>query len=359
MERKLATIEKIKELHPILNADNIEKAIIRGWSLVVKKGEFKVGDLVIYCEIDSIMSERPEFEFLRLRKFRIKTITLKNTLSQGIAFPLSILESVGTFQSVADKRWNTVLLISGPGGNAIPIIEGEDVTEILGVTKYEMPIPAQLAGEVIGDFPSHSIKTDELRIQNLVDNYSEFKKYKWIATEKLDGTSSTFYIYNNKFGICSRNLELKENEKNTFWKVARQLNIEEKMRDYMKSNNLSTLTLQGELVGEGIQKNRYKIKGQTIKFFRAFNPITYTFFDYNVFINMMKIMGLETVPIVDSNFELPENYDDILKYVDGKSCLSESAREGIVFVAINNETNLNGRLSFKVISNKYILKNEE
>jgi RNA ligase (TIGR02306 family) len=358
MERKLATIQKIKELHPIPNADNIEKAIIKGWSLVVKKNEFKVGDLVVYCEIDSIMPERPEFEFLRLKKFRIKTISLKNTISQGIAFPLTILESIGTFcQSAINNKWHTFLLCHD--GNTIPIIEGEDVTEALGVTKYEMPIPAQLAGDVLGGFPSHSIKTDEIRIQTSVDDYNEFKKYKWIALEKINGTSSTFYVYNDKFGICSRNLELKENEKNTFWKVARQQKIEEKMRDYMKTNNLSALTLQGELIGEGIQKNMYKIKGHTIKFFRVFNPITYTFFDYNIFINMMiKIMGLDMVPIINDNFELPENYEDLIKYADGKSLLYETLREGIVFVA-KNYTENNGRLSFKVISNKFILKNDE
>jgi RNA ligase (TIGR02306 family) len=95
MERKLATIEKILEIHSIEGADQIEKAVIRGWNIVVKKDDFKEGDLCIYCEIDSLMPERPEFEFLRPRGFRIKTIRLRNQVSQGICFPLTILNSIG------------------------------------------------------------------------------------------------------------------------------------------------------------------------------------------------------------------------------------------------------------------------
>lgn len=343
--RKLATIERISAINPIPDADAIERATIRGWNVVVKKGEHKVGELVVYCEIDSIMPEKPEFEFLRPRGFRIKTIKLRGTYSQGIIFPLSILSSTGKI---------------------IELIEGADVTEVLGIIKYEPQIPACLAGLAKGAFPSHSIKTDEERIQNLVDLYEEYRtKYTWIATEKVDGSSTTYSIVNDEFGVSSRNLELKETEDNTFWKVARALDVETKMRKYMADHNLSALTLQGELLGEGVQKNKYHLKGHTVRFFRVFDPTAYSFFPYREAIEAIKEMGLEFVPVVELDMTLPEKIEDILLYADGKSALYETAREGIVFIAdqlIDKSADLSrfqGRLSFKVISNKFILKHEE
>lgn len=363
IKRKLATIERISEINPIPEADAIERATVRGWNIVVKKDEHKPGDLIIYCEIDSVMPEREEFEFLRPRGFRVRTIKLRGQVSQGIIFPLEILEKVGKFQSVCgDPRWEELLLLNNTldnGDNAIPIIEGEDVTDALGVTKYDPPIPAELSGQVKGNFPSHSIKTDEERIQNLIDHYEDYKREEWIATEKVDGTSMTASIFNGEFGISSRNLELKESETNSFWKIARAINLEEKMRKYMAENELEALTLQGELIGEGIQKNKYKLKGQKVLWFRAFDPVKYQFFPYENFLIKMHLMGLETVPIVDTNFKLPEKYEDLILYADGESKLCPTAREGIVFVAKNPSYNDNGRLSFKVISNKFILKHNE
>lgn len=363
MERKLATIEKIKELHPIEGADAIERAVVRGWNLVVKKGEFKVGDFCVYCEIDSLLPEHEEFEFLRPRGFRIKTIKLRGQVSQGIAFPLSVLESVGKLQSViGDPRWDTLLLLNTPlesGDDTIPIVQGEDVTEALGVTKYEPPIPACLGGTAKGRFPSHSIKTDEERIQNLKEEYDFFKTLRWIVTEKLDGSSMTAYIMNGEFGVASRNLELKENDTNSFWKVARELKLEEKMREYMNRHNMEGITLQGELIGEGIQKNKYRIKGQTARFFRVFDPMKYEFLPYTDTLDAIREMGLESVPVVDPEFTLPENYEDLISYADGRSSLAETAREGVVLVCRNPMDKYQGRLSFKVISNKFILKHGE
>jgi RNA ligase (TIGR02306 family) len=199
--RKLATIERISAINPIPDAEKIERATVRGWNVVVEKGLYKPNDLIIYCEIDSLMPEKEEFEFLRPRGFRIRTIKLRGQVSQGIIFPLEILKNAGT--------------------NFEPIYaeEGLDVTEALEIIKYEPPIPAELSGQVKGGFPSHSIKTDEERIQNLIDHYEDYKKEEWIATEKVDGTSMTAFIYNGMFGISSRNLELKENETNSFWKL--------------------------------------------------------------------------------------------------------------------------------------------
>ena len=356
--RKLATIRRIKNISPIEGAEFIEKATIDGWSAVIAKGSFKVGDFCVYCEIDSIMPERKEFEFLRPRHFRIRTIKLRGQISQGIIFPLSILDQFGELKSVIfDERWTALLKINN-SDVCIPIVSGEDVTKLLGVTKYDPPIPAELAGKVKGQFPSHSIKTDEERIQNLLEKYDEYKKETWIATEKLDGTSGSFHIYDDIFGVSSRNLELLETEGNTFWRVARELDLENKMRDYMESHDEKALTLQGELIGSSIQKNKYKLKGQTVKFFRAFDPITYRYHSDANFKMMISSMDLDTVPIVETNFQLPEKLQDLIDYADGKSALYDTKREGIVFVA-TNYTDGQGRLSFKVISNKFILKHND
>jgi len=343
MERKLATIAEIESIHPIVDADNIEMARIRGWQVVVKKGQFQPGQLCVYCEVDSVMPEWPEFEFLSNRNYRIKTAKLRGQISQGIAFPMSILDGKINYSDIGT-------------------IIDTDVTEALGITKYDPPIPACLGGTAKGRFPSHSIKTDEERIQNLKAKFEEYKQSRWYVTEKLDGSSMTCFIYDNEFGIASRNLTLKEhpeNELNSFWKVAREIQLEEKMKLFMDHNNLEAFTLQGELIGEGIQKNKYKLKGQHVRFFRAFDPIKYEFFTYHYFMVMMLDMGLETVPIIETKFELPDTYEELVAYADGRSALADTAREGLVFIKNGSAERFQGRESFKIISNKFLLKHGE
>lgn len=342
-ERKLATIEVIKDLQPIENADAIEVATVRGWQVVVKKGEFKVGDLCVYCEIDSVMPQRPEFYFLQTSHFRIKTIKLRGQVSQGICFSLdSLPEMQQHFANGIGYYWEV----------------GEDVTEILGVTKYEPDIPAQLSGQVRGNFPAFLKKTDEERIQNLGWVLNEYPNEPFYVTEKLDGTSFTAYYNNGEFGICSRNLDLLETEGNTHWRVARELKLEEKLREY--GNNVA---FQGELVGEGIQKNRYKLKGQTVYFFNIFNIDTFEYFDYKMFSNRLFEMGLKSVPVVSpvEGYFLPSIMEELLQYSQGKSQLNpEQEREGIVLRPFENIVHPKyGRISFKVISNKYLLKYED
>ncbi len=353
--RKLATIAKIDNIEPIDGADAIEVATIRGWKVVVKKNEFVAGDLCVYCEIDSVLPEREEFEFLRNKRFRIKTIKLRGQVSQGIAFPLSVLEST-TGGRLNDGK---LVLRQRSGVNEIPLADNFDVTSLMNVIKYEPTIPACLAGKMKGSFPSHSIKTDEERVQNLTKKYDELRKFTYFATEKLDGSSMTCYLKDDIFGVTSRNLDLTETEDNTFWIVARELKIEEKMRAYAEANGLTNFNIQGELIGEGIQKNKYKLKGQTVRFFRSFNIDTFEFFDYEVFINMIAEMELETVPVLGI-VELPETVDELLKFVEDKSVLNKNTeREGIVFVSTVFVKKFNGRLSFKGISNRFLLKNDE
>jgi RNA ligase (TIGR02306 family) len=348
MERKLATIERIINIEPIPGADAIEKATVRGWNIVIRKSEFEIGDMVVYFEIDSFLPVRPEFEFLRKSSFRtmadgsegfrIRTIRLRNQVSQGIIFPLSIFP---TFE-----------------GASITYEEGDDVSEYLGIKKYETPIPAELAGVVIGPFPSFISKTDESRIQNIPWVLSKYKGYVFYVSEKLDGASCSIFLNNDEFGVCSRNLNLKESETNSFWRVARQLGIEEKMRKIGLN-----ITIQGELIGEGIQGNHYKLKGQTIRFFNVYNIDSGQYLNYDEFVSLITIqLGLETVPLVNGVFSLPETTDELLKFADGKSLINLNVnREGIVLRPVHAEIfdadmSHGGRLSFKAISNAYLLE---
>jgi RNA ligase (TIGR02306 family) len=334
MERKLATIRQITNIRPIDGADMIELAIVDGWNVVVAKNVgHKVGDMVVYCEIDSFLPIREEFEFLRKSSykkmgdqegFRLRTIKLRGQISQGLIIPMSIFGDFG---------WTAY--------------EGLDVTERLGIVKYEPPIPAELFGKVKGGFPSFLHKTDEERVQNLVKEYEEYKltsKHQFYMTEKLDGSSATFYMNEGEFGVCSRNLELLETEENTFWKVARQLNLEENMKD--KGN----ICLQGELIGEGIQGNPYKIKGQTVHFFNGFDIDKQTRMNNNKFLVLLDELELLSVPILGVAILLPDTVEEMLKLAEDKSCLNKlTEREGVVIRSLDNT------ISFKAISNKFLL----
>jgi hypothetical protein len=298
MERKLASIRKILDITPIEGADKIELVTIDGWKVVVAKDVgHKVGDLVVYCEVDSFLPIREEFEFLRKSSykkmgdqegFRLKTIRLRGQLSQGLILPLSVFAGYGyrvsedlLNENPALEPNRTVISVA----DMIELTHGQDVTEVLGIVKYEPPIPAELAGKVKGLFPSFLRKTDEERIQNLASEYEEYKnsEQKFYVTEKLDGSSATFYFKDGVFGVCSRNLELLETEGNTFWKVARELKLEEWLGTL--ENNIC---LQGELIGEGIQGNPYKIKGQTVRFFNGFNIDTQENIPFLEFVELVK-----------------------------------------------------------------------
>ena len=357
MERKLASIQIVKEVKPIPGADAIEVVRINNWDVVSKKGEYKVGDFCIYCEIDSFLPIKEEFEFLRKTSykkmsdgtegFRLKTIRLRGQLSQGLILPISTLEGPDEMKiGISEQPWGNQLQL-GPYDNALVIKEGVDVTNLLNIVKYEPPIPAELAGKVKGLFPSFLRKTDEERIQNLTNEYEEYKSSGkgFYVTEKLDGSSATFYFKDGEFGVCSRNLELLETENNSFWKVARELKLEESL-----SKLGFNICLQGEIIGEGIQGNPYKIKGQTIKFFNAFDIDKQENISFIKFVDIIGDLNLDTVPILDFGFSLPETIDQLLELADKKSELNGNFdREGIVIRSYDR------KISFKVISNKFLL----
>ena len=346
MERNLATIRRIKEIKPIEGADAIELAVVDGWQVVVAKNVgHQVGDLVVYCEIDSFLPIEPEFEFLRKSSykkmgdqegFRLRTIKLRGVLSQGLILPYSVIP-IAQFATAA----------------GLP--EGMDVSEMLGIVKYEPPIPAHLAGKVKGSFPSFLRKTDEERIQNLEKEYTEWtlsSKHQFYATEKLDGSSFTCYIKNGEFGVCSRNMDLLETEDNTFWAVARKLDLENKLRSFGKN-----ICFQGEMVGSGIQGNHYNMKDQTVFFYNIFLIDEREYVGYDEFRNMLFDLDLACVPVLSYPFNFPADSETslptvsaLLRAAEGKSVLNDKVeREGLVIRSMDRT------ISFKALSNKFLL----
>lgn len=337
--RKLASIQKIAALDPISGADAIERATVLGWQLVVKKGEFQVGDWCVYCEIDSVLPDLPAFEWVRTRNPRIRTIRLRGQISQGICFPTDIL----------------------PVG--FPLIEDTDCTEVLGITKYEPPIPASLAGLMKAGFPSFVPKTDETRVQTLQAVLDKYAGERCFITEKLDGSSATFFLRNGEFGVCSRNMELVEDDANTFWKVAKMLHLKGKMG--LLNGNYA---LQGELVGEGIQSNKLKIKGHTVFFFNLFDIDHHAYVSFENFKDCIRKMDLQTVPIILDDMLLPNNIRTLVDLSKRKSLLNSNTWvEGIVVRSLEEKTDTElanvlqnrGRLSFKVINPEFLLKYDE
>lgn len=328
--RKLATIREIKELLPIEGADKVELAIVDSWKVVVAKG-LNINEKIVFCEIDSFLPIKPEFEFLRKSSykklvdgsegFRLKTVKLRGQISQGLCIPLKELPQL--------ENHNI----------------GDDVSEILGITKYEPSIGVSFSGDAKGSFPSFLKKTDEERVQNLTREYQQYLSSgkQFYATEKLDGSSATFYLKDGEFGVCSRNLELKESLKNIFCKIARTLEIEKKLKTLPFN-----ACLQGELIGEGIQGNPYKIKGQDVRFFNLFNIDTYETLGIEDLIAFCQRAALLTAPLLE--ITLPKTIDELLILAEGKSVLNkETEREGLVIRSNDS------KISFKVISNKFLL----
>lgn len=352
--RKLASIQTVNTIEPIPNADAIERIRVLGWWVVSKKGEHQPGDKVVYCEIDSLLPERPEFEFLRASSFkpaqtdfegamvlpagfRIKTVKLRGQVSQGICFPLSLLPS------------------------GAPTEERADVTELLGVRKWEPPIPIGMGGKVKGGFPGFLPKTDETRVQVLEPFLERHRGKTFYVTEKLDGTSFTAFLHEGQFGICSRNLWMDEtDEGNILVRVSRALKLEEKLRQAQERLGYN-LAVQAEVIGPGIQKNKYGLKAVTLRVFNVLNVDAYRLLDHAVMLEVLGELGLQSVPQLGT-VVLNHTVDELVAFSEGTSVLNAQVqREGVVlrpFVEEHDE-DIGGRLSFKAINPKFLLKYDE
>jgi RNA ligase (TIGR02306 family) len=378
MERSLASIQKVVELFPIPGADNIEGCRVLGWELVVKKGEFKPGDLGVFFEVDSILPPKEEFYFMEPRRYRVKTIKLRKQIAQGLLMPISSIK----FVDLSSFK------------------EGDDVTELLGVNKHEPGDPDTgesstkvFLGGTKGKFPYFLRKTDEIRIQSMPSVLTRYNGKKFYVTEKVDGCSATYFVKTTRigdeflhnlkkkahttlsvlfykfmrlllsflgvfftykrFGVCSRNLEIKEQNINNFWLIAKELDLCNKMKQIPFD-----LCVQGELLGPGIQKNKYNLSNYQFKLFNAFNIETQKYLSYKETVDIARTLGLDMVPILDE-ITLNHSVADLVELSKGKSKLNSSTtREGIVCRAIVDGDE-EGRVSFKVINPEFLLKFDE
>lgn len=337
-DRKLATIRKILEVKAIPDADKICAYRVDGWWVVDSVGKYQVDDLVLYLEVDSFVPHelapflskgKEPREYEGIKGERLRSVRLKKQISQGLLLPIPEDTIKGAGHLVA---------------------EGLDLTEHLGILKWERPMNAQLAGMARGNFPTLVPKTDQPRIQNLTREFAEYQLDIWSITEKLDGSSCTFYLdADDVFHVCSRNLDLKEDEANSFWKVARKFNIE----DIMRRNFMKGMAIQGEMIGEGIQGNQYKVQLDFLVY-DMYNTATGQYILPAQLKAACEKLGLKHVPIINENATLVgETIDSILAQAEGKSVLNGSNREGLVW-----KSNTVHDRSWKSISTSWLLKNE-
>ena len=347
-ERKLASVQKITDITPIEGRDRIVLATVEGWHVIVSKEDFKVGDLCVYIEIDSVLPERPEFEQARKRGSRIRTMKMAGVYSEGIVYPLSILPK---------KDWK----------------EGDDCTAILDITKYdeyagEEPVGVskskkkynklQLLWYKLFGFPQRKkggfttlvSKTDEVRIQNIPEALQN--KEPVVVSEKVDGCSCSVTLertfFGTKFNVYSRNLRVGKDNSH-YWRAVEMYDLEDRMNLMLEELGVKWIAIQGEIAGPAIQKNPYGLKD--IDFF-VFNIITPEGrWSTKKMVEFCYRYGLSTVPILDYNYELPNTVNGMLQYATNKSVINPNVlREGVVI------RSQDGKQSFKAVSPEYLVK---
>ena len=340
MKRKLASVQRVLAVAPIAGADAIESVRINGWQCVVKKGTFAVGDRGVFFEIDAVPPDLPVYRFLwtprnapqvegaRPEKFRIRTMTLRGCLSQGLFLPL------------------------GEAGVDAETPDGEDVTERIGVTKYDPPMP-QGAGDLRAPFPSRVPRTDEERVQSSPALLEELRGRAYVITQKCDGTSSTFLIDpdDGTFHACGRNWSIREGD-NVYWAIARRYDLAEKLRAQG-----GRYAVQGEICGPGIQKNPLGLAAPSLFVFSAYDLIEGRFLDDAAMRSLAREMSLDPVPVIEAGDSFSHDQTSLLALAEGTYPGTRNQREGVVVRPRDERFSptLNGRLSFKAISNRYLL----
>jgi len=290
----------------------------------------------VYIAIDTVVPETPQFEFLRKAHFRIRTCRLRKQLSQGIVFPTAIIQN--------QQEWT----------------DGQDVTELVGVRKYEKPIPVNMAGMVKGSFPSYVPKTDEIMLQSIPNILKEIAGKDVYISVKCDGTSCTFGNFNGEIDVCSRKLSLKDAEGNLYWQIFKKYNI---AGVFEKNPNIA---IQGEVCGPSIQKNRLGLKEHELFVFQVYDIKSGKYLNYADFIEFCRINNLQTVPILNTcTFDF--TMEEMIEMAKGVYANGQ-LREGIVVRPLvecyspsvdNHDDKLRGRMSFKVLNNDFLEKNKE
>lgn len=385
-ERALAYTVTIDSITPIEGADNIELAHVGGWCVIIRKQEYKPGDMAIFCEIDSKLPEKEWSEFLRPKKFKVKTYRLGKfkVISQGLLLPMSILPE-GNYEIHTDVTKTLGITYYVAEDNARkaktnPNAKYDNMcirNKKFAQKRWWKWLMKRLWGRKLlfaffgskkdnpKKFPSWIKKTDEDRIENcmwMLDNKDPF-----VVTEKIDGTSTTFFIDYTKskrkpeFGVCSRNVRQVDMDQDTYfdcqnvyWEMCFQYEIEDALKSIAKEYNVDRVVLQGKIYGESVQGNPYKLKERK---FAAFNLV----------FNGERLGSLKAksildkydipfVPIIDENYILPdrEDFEEFKKSADGMSTINkQTRREGFVY------RSQDGKQSFKNISRNFLLKKKD
>lgn len=376
MSRKLASVQTVKAIKPIEGADRIEIVQILNWDCVARKGEYRVGDKVIYFEIDSLLPDIPAFEFLKgsswsqkLSKYKISTHKFRNQISQGLVIPIS--QAVEIYDQINPDYADTAL----PEEMMNPV-EGTDLTELLKIEKYEPPVSNGALGDII-HHEWYIPKTDEERIQvcaaDVLPTYMNSEQDDWYSSIKLDGTSCTVGLFDDAFLIGGRNQFYKdENMYTTTVNKYFENGAKEKFENYKAINGIY-VAFQGELCGPGIQGNKLGLKEKEWFIFNVFVSKTgkngsYVKCDLLYMLKLCEEFGLKHVPLIDVEdkfkFDPEETVDNtvekLLKYVDDikyrkyfEDASPNQIAEGVVFRTEDMT------YSFKVVSNKYLLKGGE
>jgi RNA ligase (TIGR02306 family) len=347
--RKLVSIQKVHSIRPIDGADAIEAVSVQGWHLVAKKGEFKNGDLCVFFEIDSVLPDMKTkkelageevtdddlvFEFMRNRKFKVKTIKLRGQISQGLAIPPS----------------------NFPQLNGMRLVEDMELTERLNVRKYD-PEAESLINGTGTKFKEGIRKTDETRVQSMKKSLRKVEGIDGYVAEKMEGSSTTFYLVDNVFGVCSRNLDVDANPErlDDRWKLALEHDVEQLMRDYDAKNGIGNFAIQAEMIGPGIQGNIYGLDKKEFRIFTFFKEREQRYSTYDELIHLIEETGLPLVPIIDDNFTITSDVDALVELSIGNSKLANRSREGIV-IRSKDYTESGEIFSCKAINPNYLLK---
>jgi len=374
-ERKLATIQKVVEINPIEKYDRVQLATILGWRCIVKINEFKVGNLGIYLEIDSeVPANKICWEFMQKRKYRVKTLKMCGVISQGLFMPLA-QDEIG-FYVPDEYRVDNIK-------SRVYVEEGSDVTELLGITKWESESDKEanaitnnkrkynwltkfmtrfewyrkLTKTKSKSFPNWISKTDETRLQNMPWILEKMKDQSFILTEKLDGQSVTYWYkkqgwFGNEFGICSRTVRKFELDNSNWSVVARKLEVKNKLK--LAYSLYGDIAIQGEIIGPTIQGNKYKLTEMDLYVFNVFDIKNKRYFNINERLTFCGQFGFKHVPVLNFNFKLKDTIDEMVKYSTAKSVINDNTdREGIVIRTEDQS------ISFKVISPEWLLKHEE
>ena len=342
MERKLASVQIISKVEEHDNADSLDIVTVGGWKCIVRKGDFKEGDLCVYFEIDSEFPEQDVFTSiapLKANKMRLKSVRLRGKLSQGLCLPLDILNSDYIENKKDLSSWSSK----------------DDVTEYLGIKKYEKPISIY-DGETKGHFPSFFPKTDQPRIQSNIELLDEIDGLECVITDKYDGTSFSAYYKDGEVGICKRNFEIRfgEEKKSAYQVIFEKYNLKRKLEAYGQN-----IVIQGELCGPKIQQNKLNLKENELFVFDIFDIDKQKYYNPFPFYAVCSTFGLKMVNTFKKShvFSKDTTVEELLELAKGNYVESGKTKEGIVINPLKEKhsEHLGKRLSFKVINNDFLL----